>query len=54
MLIKNKELNNMNTELTEARKKELDNYSEEDIYYFWNIFTQKELDYINKCDNNAN
>ena len=32
--------------LTKQRKIELDNYSEEDINYFWNIFTQEELDYI--------
>jgi|OM-RGC.v1.038760958 hypothetical protein len=32
--------------LTKQRKAELDNYSEEDVNYFWNIFTQEELDYL--------
>lgn len=32
--------------LTEERKKELDNYSEEQVQYLWNAFTQEELDYI--------
>jgi hypothetical protein len=33
--------------LTENRKKELDRMSEEDVYYFWNIFTEAERNYIN-------
>ena len=34
-------------ELTDNRKKELDRMSEEDVYYFWNIFSEKERSYIN-------
>ena len=37
--------------LTKERKKEIDLYSEEDIYYFWGVFTEKELDYIKMKDN---
>jgi hypothetical protein len=39
-----------NIQLTESRKRELDRYSEEDVYYFWNIFTQDEKDYIEQTD----
>jgi hypothetical protein len=38
--------------LTKQRKIELDNYSEEDINYFWNIFTQEEFDYIKQTEEN--
>lgn len=36
--------------LTEERKKELDNYSEEQVQYLWNAFTQAELDYIREVE----
>ena len=39
-----------NIQLTESRKRELDRYSEEDVHYFWNIFTQDEKDYIEQTD----
>jgi hypothetical protein len=32
--------------LTDQRKKELDQMTEEDVYYFWNIFTEEENKYI--------
>jgi len=32
--------------LTNQRKKELDQMTEEDVYYFWNIFTEEENKYI--------
>jgi len=51
MLIINMELNNMEkTILTEERKKELDSYTEEQVLYLWNVFTQAEVDYIEKTD----
>jgi hypothetical protein len=40
----------MRTILTEERKKELDSYTEEQVMYLWNVFTQSELDYIEKTD----
>ena len=36
----------MRTILTEERKRELDSYTEEQVMYLWNVFTQAELDYI--------
>ena len=44
----------MSTKLTKERKKELDNYSEEQIQYLWNAFTQAELDYIREVDSESN
>ena len=38
------------TILTEERKKELDSYTEEQVLYLWNVFTQAEVDYIEKTD----
>ena len=32
--------------LTDERKAELDNYSEEEIIFLWNAFTQQEIDYL--------
>ena len=40
----------MRTILTEERKRELDSYTEEQVMYLWNVFTQTELDYIEKTD----
>jgi len=40
----------MRTILTEERKRELDSYTEEQVMYLWNVFTQDELDYIEKTD----
>ena len=40
----------MNNVLTEERKRELDSYTEEQVMYLWNVFTQAELDYIEKTD----
>ena len=40
----------MNNVLTEERKRELDSYTEEQVMYLLNVFTQPELDYIEKTD----
>ena len=40
----------MRTILTEERKRELDSYTEEQVMYLWNVFTQAELDYIEETD----
>ena len=37
--------------LTEERKTELDNYSEEQIIFLWSAFKQQEIDYIEGVDN---
>jgi energy-coupling factor transporter ATP-binding protein EcfA2 len=37
--------------LTDERKTELDNYSEEEIIFLWSAFTQQEIDYIEGVDN---
>ena len=42
----------LTNKLTEDRKKELDRMSEEDVYYFWNIFTEEERQYINQTSIN--
>ena len=36
----------MKEELTLQRKKELDAYTEEEILFLWNAFTQQEIDYL--------
>ena len=38
----------MDKELTIQRKKELDAYSEEEILFLWNAFTQAEINYIER------
>jgi hypothetical protein len=38
------------TLLTEERKAELDNYTEEQVVYLWNAFTQEEIDYLYQGD----
>lgn len=42
----------LTNKLTNDRKKELDRMSEEDVYYFWNIFTEEERQYINQTSIN--
>ena len=42
----------LTNKLTEDRKKELDRMSEEDVYYFWNIFNEEEREYINQTSIN--
>lgn len=42
----------LTNKLTKDRKKELDRMSEEDVYYFWNIFTEEERQYINQTSIN--
>lgn len=42
----------LTNKLTKDRKKELDRMSEEDVYYFWNIFTEEEREYINQTSIN--
>jgi len=37
--------------LSETRKAELDNYSEEEIIFLWNAFTQEEIDYLEEVNN---
>lgn len=36
--------------LSNERKAELDNYSQEEINFLWNVFTQEETDYIERVD----
>lgn len=38
----------MKEELTIQRKKELDAYTEEEILFLWNAFTQAEINYIER------
>ena len=38
--------------LSNERKAELDNYSQEEINFLWNVFTQEETDYIERVDMN--
>ena len=45
MLNKLKE-NKMYKQLTTQRKKELDAYTEEEILFLWNAFSQAEINYI--------
>lgn len=40
-------MKNLKNKITEHRRKELDSMTEEDVYYFWNIFTENERRYIN-------
>lgn len=42
----------LTNKLTKDRKKELDRMSEQDVYYFWNIFTEEERQYINQTSIN--
>ena len=46
ILINNKNKEVEMTTLTDERKAELDNYSEEEIIFLWNAFTQQEIDYL--------
>tara|TARA_R100000656_G_scaffold124298_1_gene102183 strand:- start:470 stop:613 length:144 start_codon:yes stop_codon:yes gene_type:complete len=36
----------MSSKLTSKRKEKLDTYTEEEFYFYWNIFTQDELNYL--------
>jgi hypothetical protein len=38
--------------LSNERKAELDNYSQEEINFLWNVFTQEETNYIERVDMN--
>tara|TARA_R100001509_G_scaffold46329_1_gene25063 strand:+ start:559 stop:705 length:147 start_codon:yes stop_codon:yes gene_type:complete len=39
-----------NIKLTKSRKTQLDRYSEEDINFFYSIFTREEKEYIKKTE----